>query len=369
MNKLSLQKFDIFLTLLFIVGITIAVMAVALFLIQEFSIPVWAEEEKSTRDRINELKSERVKLQQELNNIPLLIEENEKRQSALAVLRDRYQEDLEELKQLKDDSFASIENIDDKEQQIFEIKNDINVLKDDKIELLNEISRIKEEINELDKTLKQSIPKPSRVQAIGIVLSNACLLQNNNPIENPNISHCPSYEDMISLDNSNPIVTGTFGMKDGNLQRLEDGNYINSWRWYDLDEYLIFVDPPANYYPSLKMIFIEQDLTAYTDFLQLEKADHTRVLSHDRFVNTSCREATIKADDWKKIIPDTIVYMRHNCDDAFTNIETVEVIHDSFVEHDITTSQKWILNNFQEEVIQDCSKSYGDCDVKSPWAN
>ena len=367
MNKLNEKQYQSLLSMMFLVGVTIILIAVLLVVFEE-SYLVHAE--LSTRDQINELKGERTKEQQRLGEIPLLIDENESRQSSLSELRDRYQLDLEELKELKDDSFTSQENIELKEKQIRDVKNDIEELKEEKILLLNEISQVKMRINELDAEIRNKSPRVSNTQAIGIVLSKSCLTEIYNLIPNPNYSFCPSYDRILSLDNSNYLVSGSFGFEDGEFKRLDDAKYVNSWRWYDLNDYLIFVDPPASYYKSLKMIYVEQQLDNFTNITQLEKENHVRSLSHDRYTTLDCKEATITTDNWEYVLPDTILYLRQNCNEDFTNLDTITFIEDTHVEHDITTSQKWILEQYQRKILSDCTKSYGDCNhIENPWSN
>lgn len=364
MNKISQTELNDLLFYLFIFAL--GLMSIAIIL------GVFEDAFAQTRDDVTELKQDRIILQQELNGIPDLIKQNESQQRELGFLRDRYQLDLQELEDNKNNSATWIEAVEAKEKQIEETKDEINVLKQEKIDILNSVNDIKIKINEIDKLLKDTIIdlRKNSKKAIGVALSNACLVEIQNPITNPNISKCPSYQDLydLMLDTSDYDVTGSFGVEDDLFHRLGDSKLKNSWRWYDLNDYHIFIDPPANYYPSLKMIYIEQELDTFTDLQQLVKKEHVRTLSHDRFNDKLCKESVIGADNWLKILSDTIYFMRNNCEPQFTLVKTIEVIEDPYVEHDITTSQKWILENYQREVREKCLISYGECDVKNPWA-
>ena len=129
-------------------------------------------------------------------------------------------------------------------------------------------------------------------------------------------SSCPTYEDLYSLDTSITSISGKFSYHDGFFHREKTG-YQDSFRAYDNDDKIrILVDPPQNEGIRIKMITIEPNLGLYTDKGFTTKiTDGKRVMGNERIIK-NCYTATITADNWKMLLPDTIFTFRNGCESA-----------------------------------------------------
>jgi len=145
---------------------------------------------------------------------------------------------------------------------------------------------------------------------IGVELSANCIA-----MAKLDRGSCPTYEDLLSLDNSIVEISGGFSMYDGYFHR-EKSNYQNSFRAYDNDDVIrILVDPPRNESARIKMITIEPNLGLYADAYSRVLIDGKRILSQDRIIN-NCYDARISADNWRLLLPDTIFTFRNGCESA-----------------------------------------------------
>lgn len=211
-------------------------------------------------------------------------------------------------------------------------------------------------------------------ESFGIVLSQTCrtMIQNNVTTD------CPTYEELITLfpDTSNQRIIGEFGYKDGMYQRLSS-QYKNSAGFYQLsseiNQNLMFIDPPAKLFPKLNLITISPSLDEYLLRNQgadntYDKIDHTMTLGTGRYVE-SCRTASIDGNDWLFLVGDTIQYLKNECDPSSTNFNSTTTIQLYKIKHDITSSYKYKLDNWFKESIDRCGQKicfYGKNQTSPP---
>ncbi len=151
---------------------------------------------------------------------------------------------------------------------------------------------------------------------IGISISGVCMGSDT----------CPTYEDILAVfpDTSNQNWSGDFKYIDGIYQRDHQINqyhfeYYKSNNQYDV----VWIDPPADIRKQIKMINIEVDLPAYKVLDSDKMIDGKVTWGHTRYVDTGCREATIEAYSWIYLTGDTMRYMQNNCDEEYTNFNSI----------------------------------------------
>jgi hypothetical protein len=187
---------------------------------------------------------------------------------------------------------------------------------------------------------------------VGIRLSNTCitLLKNNLT------TNCPSYSDLLSLDSSNRQISGDFVTENGFLKRTNP-KYENHWKFYSLkDDYVIFIDPPTDIFGRIKIITITPQLTFFSPTLESGSVQDRLILKFGRFVNESCDNATITAVGWLELLPDTIFYMRKNCEPTMTKYELSETITKERHKPDITTSPNKQYEFWVKEMLERCKQ-------------
>lgn len=199
-------------------------------------------------------------------------------------------------------------------------------------------------------------------KTVGIVISKSCLMSTN----------CLNYSDIIHLDNSNPIYTGKFVEKDGDIVRKATSNQ-NNYKWLDFEkDFIIMVDPPLGMKTKIPLIEIIPQLDEYhlpgqMEIIEAKSApDRTatqniRAYAKNRYVDSSCTNAIITAKNWQVILPDTINYLRHDCDANQTQVQIVAVQLLQKTQHDITTSQKYKDEKQRAWIVANCLKSFGAC--------
>ena len=195
----------------------------------------------------------------------------------------------------------------------------------------------------------------------GIVLSQTCYnIHRYAPINST--SPCPTYEAIMLLypDTSDQKWSGEFIYKHNQLQRgpAKEGHY-DYYRFSDKS--MLFIDPPADTQSELKMIRIESSLSFFKP-RGLGSQIHDGVIyqSDTRYID-SCRMAVISAENWINLIGDTLNYMRHGCDDDYTEYNFLRVITQNLTKHDIATSNKWLHEQFIEWVKENCLFEYDKC--------
>jgi hypothetical protein len=266
------------------------------------------------------------------------------------------------------------------------------------IDLLKEKSSVLKKIRSLGETQKsmeiqlQVAGQPKGLaKLIGIDISQGCITQ----IRNGFATDCPSYMELEKFDTSRQEVSGVFVNDDGFYHR-DLPIQKNSWRLYDHDPTpRIIVDPPLGMSERIRLITIQDNFDIYllpesknmkpsyeiinmtksadewgkeqfhsglgktSYFNQIDTA--ARTVFHDRYVDEKCKQAIINADKWEILLPDTITYMQHNCNDSYTSFEHKEIITKNLTPQDITTSQKYKDQKRLEWIKENCLKTYGIC--------
>lgn len=198
---------------------------------------------------------------------------------------------------------------------------------------------------------------------IGIQISTTCLKSAN----------CLDNDDIIKYDNSNPRISGEFVKSGDDIKRkcagIKPNNYYTVMRPQNLT---ILVDPcygEANFIP---LITIQPSLEAYTlpsqlrvkeigNSTEFKPIQWNRTISHTRWVDEKCDQAVITAKDWKKVLVDTVRFMTHDCDPKYTKISTISSENKTITKHDIATSSKWKLDQWQKMIKEECIKKRNAC--------
>ncbi len=219
-------------------------------------------------------------------------------------------------------------------------------LENEKLQKLNETL---EELTEQKKQIQKQIDSKKLIydiqkhdaKLIGVQLSTTCIT-----MAKLGESTCPTYEDLVTLDNSKTEISGEFSYHDGYFHREKSG-YQDTYRAYDNDDKIrIIVDPPFNEAIRIKMITIEPNLGYYADKGWATKlVDGKRLLAKDRIIQ-DCYTATVTADKHEILIPDTIFAFRNGCEsseiDDFETFEIPKTEIDVWSSPNIAYSQ-WVL--------------------------
>jgi hypothetical protein len=218
---------------------------------------------------------------------------------------------------------------------------------------------------------------------IGISLSKQCVTM----ITNNYTTNCPDYRVLHQVDSSIASVSG--GFVDEPYYHREPPIMQQSWRYYDYDNTpRIFVDPSADMSTRMKTITLLSNFDTYmlseksisqqyeivpinvtsafgnttrTILIKNQTADYQRIIYHDRYVDATCKHATINADKWQTLLADTISYLRNNCDEKHTSFVSVELIPANFTEQDISTSQKYTDEVRLKYIKEFCIFKYKAC--------
>lgn len=348
-----------------------------------------------SRADIDELKKQIDRLE---TDIEKKLEEIER----MKVTRQESEDKVEEQKQVvreanreRNESWESQVDVEKEEDELIRLEKILEEDKKEYIELLNEHSDMIKLLEELEEQLEDD-EKQLKIDArafvfdnsqytklIGIELSNTCLTM----IKNNFTSTCPTYEELVQLDTSVPEYSGEFITTDGFFHR-DKSLYQNSWKRYESDPTIrIIVDPPAGMNERIKMIILKPNFDIYT--LPDQKVQHSefelieeqvfdnytketktvtkinqtqffgRVVYHDRYVDENCKDATINADIWKTIIPDTIHYLRTDCDN--TTFVHEQIIYPNYTSIDIANSTDYQHKQWIEEVKEHCIFKFRQC--------
>jgi len=298
-------------------------------------------------------------------------------------------------------SWAAITEADAAESQTKQYESDLRDARAEYISLLKEksdaikaIKSIKNEIDDQQKQLrKETNTKLSKLsKIIGISISKQCITMIKNNIE----TNCPTYKELRQLDTSNRDISGSFIVTDGFYHR-NNTLYIDSWRWYDHDKQLrLIVDPPLGMNDKIKTITIESNFDTFLrsdskiikqnyqvvnetrkddafgrngTYSKLIKSVITEkpILSanvtvyHDRYIDLKCKNAIINADKWFVLLPDTIDYMRNNCEKSHTKFDNKEIITRNYTAQDISTSQKYKDEQRLKWIKENCIFKINSC--------
>lgn len=206
------------------------------------------------------------------------------------------------------------------------------------------------------------------VRGVGVYIDRVCLASPN----------CVDYSDVIPYDNSSTRHSGAFVEKNGDLVR-KSAKYQNSFAYYKgMSKFTVFVDPPQGVRAAVPIITIVSKLDHYTlpQNMSLKEKGNTTIAKatqavsitfKDRYVNKICTEAIISAKNWRVLLPDTISYMASGCDPAHTKIDTIMVSYKNLTKHDITTSSKYKLEKWQQQIKKECLQKRNACtDIRQP---
>lgn len=211
----------------------------------------------------------------------------------------------------------------------------------------------------------QAEAAPMTQKQIGIIIETT--LQKSGKL---------NYSDLWYLDRSNKFVSGEIINDSRSCAKVK-----NSLNWYSLNRpnnLTIIVDPCFSQKTYIPTITIASQLNHYMKFDQMRitelknstdaKAIHdTRTISHTRSVDAKCDRAVIGySPNWKNILHDTINYLSHGCHPDHTKINTIKTENRTITKHDIATSSKWKLDQWQKMIKEECLKKRNACNISNP---
>ncbi len=200
---------------------------------------------------------------------------------------------------------------------------------------------------------------PPRDLDFGIQISKTCYnIHRYAPINST--TNCPTYEAIMAIfpDTSNKEVSGGFVYKHNMLQR-EKAPMEKSYNYYAFkNQTFLFIDPDLQTSKQLGMIVIESQLKTYP--VNYKVVDNTRIMGEGRYID-DCRNAVITAENWIFLLGDTIEFMRHDCHPTYTLFNQTKIIYANLTKHDITTSSKWLHDEFLKYVKENCLYEYDKC--------
>ena len=206
------------------------------------------------------------------------------------------------------------------------------------------------------------------VDDYGIVISKKCQIM----IKNNLTSDCPTYEQILELfpDTSPKQYVGDFKIINNIVQREPIKSKIdNCWHFLSslawTESKTVWIDPPGCVQPYMKMITIESNFNEYPiDGVTSQVTNNTIIMGNERHVNSGCTEAIINAKNWVFLTGDTLRYINHGCDPAFTSFDHLKKFYFEKSNQDIATSNKYKLDEFFKAAKEKYKVSYiGSNDV------
>ena len=206
------------------------------------------------------------------------------------------------------------------------------------------------------------------VDDYGITLSKKCQIM----IKNNLTSDCPTYEQILELfpDTSPRQYVGDFKIINNIVQRepmiskIDNcWHFLNSLSW--TQSKTVWIDPPGCMQPYMKMITIESNFNEYPiQGVTSQVTNNTIIMGNERHVNSGCTESIINAKDWIFLTGDTLRFMNHSCDPAFTSFDHLKKFYFEKSNQDISTSNKYKLDEFFKLAKEKYKVSYiGSNDV------
>ena len=186
-----------------------------------------------------------------------------------------------------------------------------------------------------------------------IELSDTCiaLLKIND-------TTCPSYDQILTVfpDQSNQKYSGKFGYEDNYFHRLRS-DYKEQYGFYRYDSNdRLWVDAPPDVKPIKRIVIASRN---FEYVIPKQKVDttfnNTLSVGQNRFISSGCSYAIITKDNWIFLLGDTIRYMMNGCKSEFTTFTEEKIIDWTRNYHDITTSAKYKLEQWQKKAIEDCA--------------
>lgn len=188
------------------------------------------------------------------------------------------------------------------------------------------------------------------VDDYGIVTSKKCQIMIKNNIT----SDCPTNEQLLELfpDTSPRQYVGDFKIIDNIVQRepmkvrIDNcWHFLNSLAW--TQSKTVWIDPPGCMQPYMKMITIESNFNQYPIIgITQQVTNNTILMGNERYVNSGCTESIINAKDWIFLTGDTLRFLNHGCDPAFTSFDHIKKFTFEKSNQDIVTSNKYKLDEF-----------------------
>jgi len=178
----------------------------------------------------------------------------------------------------------------------------------------------------------------AHAEIISISLDKSCLTL----LENNMSSSCPTYDEIKGVFANTPCgYKGDACLKYFSQVGIKNGYVIN---------------PDFSVFERVKNVVIRAN---FDEFKMpgsgggYNNTSHSLTFGLGRFVD-KCHAAYVDAKLWLTLTGDSIWYLNNNCQSDFTyhTPNRVEQLHK--VEHDIATSYKYKLEQWQKQVIEDC---------------
>ena len=155
---------------------------------------------------------------------------------------------------------------------------------------------------------------------IGIQLSEQCITALRNHVK----TGCPTYKDMVSVDNTNHGYYGKFVNDSNGFYHRDKPTTPNYYNIVKPKGWVVALDPTQQFIDYAKMIIIVPNgtLNNYVNPDETVGTNHTRTVYHDRFVDSTCSEARIVYS--KFLLNDTISYLESGCTNTKFKDHTIE---------------------------------------------
>lgn len=155
-------------------------------------------------------------------------------------------------------------------------------------------------------------------------------------------STCPTYPEI------NLLFPGT-------VCGFPGSGCLDYYRQTDPSGHRYWIDPPGPILERTKIIEIRSDFKEYLNptFQGYNKTEHSIIYGVGRYVD-DCHHAYIDSEQWVNLLGDTIMYLASDC--TKTNLITDRVEQLEKVNHDITTSYKYQLEQWQKESKIKCKE-------------
>ena len=179
-----------------------------------------------------------------------------------------------------------------------------------------------------------------------IILSNTCLTSIKANLS----TNCPTYEELNILypDTSKPEISG--GFVDWPYYHREPAPYKEHYEYYKQMGLTktVWLDPPADIVEGMPRIIIAASDFTYK-ITDQNVTDSSIIVGKNRYVSSTCTYIIISATNWFYLLGDSINYLLHDCQPAYTNFNEKITIEWERTIHDITTSAKYQLDKWIKE--------------------
>jgi len=193
------------------------------------------------------------------------------------------------------------------------------------------------------------------------------MLQNNFS------TSCPTYEEIMQVypDTSDHSVSGGFEYNEFGFYERQKPTMKEHLRFYTFEEELTqWVDPPADLLLGAhKRIIIAAENFEYKILDQtITNASH--YVGNNRYVGSTCNYVIVSSNFWLEWVGDSLYYLLNDCDPEFTRYNATSLEKWEGTQHDITTSEKYINQQWLAEIKKQCSTNcnYQNL-VEQPFSN